>query len=55
LSLRGDFGLGFLSNAGTDKTLGTLEDGLNTFCIEIRVQGKEGPRDKMYPSRTHSQ
>jgi hypothetical protein len=33
LSVRGDFGLGFLSNVAIVKTLETLEDGLKTFFI----------------------
>jgi hypothetical protein len=32
LTLREDFVFGILNN-GTTRTLGTLEDGLNTFCV----------------------
>jgi hypothetical protein len=34
LILSGDFGLGILINFGTVKTLRTLGDGQNAFCIK---------------------
>jgi hypothetical protein len=33
LNFRGDIGHGFWNSVGTVKTLGTLGEGLNAFCI----------------------
>lgn len=35
MSIRGDFGLGLLGNAGPVKAEMILENGLNVFCIVI--------------------